>query len=104
MWKSAGRMVSKGLRMFRESLLEGAKVAHMFKEDLDEGMSTIMRQNRGVKVVSNNQNQQEESSSAGSFFDSQVTSYFSIRVNVRVRILPCCKCSHNHYRCYVKEY
>lgn len=66
-WKTASRMLTKGLRLFRDSLLEGAKVAHMFKEDVGEGVSSIMRQNRGVK---NDQSKQDGSSS--SFFDSQV--------------------------------
>ncbi|CAL8111692.1 unnamed protein product [Orchesella dallaii] len=65
----ASKMLGRGIRMFRESLLEGAKVAHMFKEDLDEGVTSIMRQNRGVKVDSQ---PQEESSGLGSFFDSQM--------------------------------
>lgn len=73
-WKRASRMLSKGLRMVRESLVEGAKVAHMFKEDFDEGMSTIMRQNRGVKQ--DNPQQQGDGAQSSSFFDSQVDQYY----------------------------
>lgn len=83
-WKTAGWMLTRGLRMFRESLLEGAKVAHMFKEDLDEGMSSIMRQNRGVKPDPESHND-NNAGSAGSIFDSQVTYiylYQSIQQNL----------------------
>ena len=46
MWKTASRMVRKGVHMFRESLHEGVKVAQMLKEDVDEGVALLTTNNK----------------------------------------------------------
>ena len=45
-WKSASRIVQKGVRVFRESLHEGVKVASMLKDDVDEGVTHIWGQKK----------------------------------------------------------
>jgi hypothetical protein len=42
MWQSASRLLGKGVHKFRESLREGVKVAHMLKDDMDEGVAKLM--------------------------------------------------------------
>lgn len=35
-------MLGKGVHKFRESLHEGVKVAHLLREDVDEGVAKLM--------------------------------------------------------------
>jgi hypothetical protein len=42
-WQSASRMLGKSVHKFRESLHEGVKVAHLLKDDVDEGVAKLMK-------------------------------------------------------------
>jgi len=42
MWQAASRILGKGVHKFRESLREGVKVAHMLKDDVDEGVAKLL--------------------------------------------------------------